>query len=322
MTSVLVTTDTELSFTLHRKGFDPLDNLRVAVMGEAADGAWGIGYQMQRLSAHGLKGVFFVEALNSRVFGLDILKRVVDPILTAGHDVQMHLHTEWLKWIDEDIVGDRRGTNIRDFTYDDQHRLLEVAVEALQRAGAPKPTAFRAGNYGANNDTLRALASLGLSYDSSYNQPYVGEACTIETDAPLTAPARLDGLTEVPITYFEDYPGHTRALQVCAASAAEFQAVVRQAVEQNRPTVVVVSHSFELLNVKRTRANRLLLKRFDDYCALMQERAADLKSVTFRDLALGDLAAASRPKALTSNPMRTALRMIEQSVGTYLYDRA
>lgn len=323
MTAVLITTDTELSFMLHRKGFDPLENLRVAVLGEVSDGTWGIGYQMQRLDAHGLKGVFFVEALSSRLFGLDVLKRTIDPILTAGHDVQLHLHTEWLKWIDEDIVGDRRGINIKNFAYEDQRRLLDVGVEALVSAGAPKPTAFRAGNYGANNDTLKALASLGLKFDSSYNQPYLGIDCEIRTDAPLTAPVELDGVIEVPVTYFEDYPGHTRGLQVCAASAAECQTIVRQAIEQDRPSIVVVSHSFELLNLKRTRANRLLLKRFDDYCALMQERSADLRPATFRDLEPTALTAGSRAaKPLTSNPMRTALRMIEQSVGTYLYDRA
>ena len=285
MTAVLITTDTELSFMLHRSGFDPLENLRVAVMGEVSDGTWGIGYQMQRLDAHGLKGVFFVEALSSRVFGLDILKRIVEPILTAGHDVQLHLHTEWLKWIDEDIVGDRRGSNIKDFAYDDQRRLLDVAIEALaarRRAEArrlPRRQLRRQQRH-AESAGDRSASTMTRATTSPMSAPPAPSRRT----QPLTAPVQLDGLIEVPITYFEDYPGHTRALQVCAASAAECQAIVRQAIDQDRPTIVVVSHSFELLNVKRTRANRLLLKRFDDYCALMQDRAAELHSVTFRDL--------------------------------------
>ncbi len=323
MTAVLFTTDTELSFMLHQRGLSPVDNFRIAVMGETADGAWGIGYQMARLNAHGLKGVFFVEALSSYAFGIDILKRVVNPILEAGHEVQLHLHTEWLKWIEKDLVGTRRGWNVKDFEYVDQCRLLELGLEALIDAGAPRPIAFRAGNYGASNDTLRALASLGLAYDSSYNHPYVPRTCWIQSEHPLNRPTRLGGLIEVPITYFEDYPGHTRALQLCAASVSEFDAVLRQSHAQSRPTTVVVNHSFELLNLKRTRANRMLLRRLDDYCALLQSKKGEAKSAKFGDLdarAADDPGAALKP--LTSNAVRTAFRMIEQSVGTYLYDRA
>lgn len=320
MTSALFTTDTEMSFMLFRKGLNAEENFRVAVMGKVADGEWGIGHQMRRLGAHGLKGVFFVEALSSHLFGLDSLKRVVDPILTAGHEVQLHLHTEWLKWIEKDLVGARRGANIADFSFEDQRRLLELGVEALEAAGAPRPVAFRAGNYGAGNETLKALASLGIVYDSSYNEPYRGGTCRIRTDAPLNRPVRLDGLVEVPITWFEDYPGHTRALQVCAASAAELETVARQSLAQRRPTIVVVSHCFELLNQKRTHANRLLVKRFDDYCAFLQSQAPHVASAGFRDLEPG-LEEGAPPLKLTSNPVRTALRMIEQTVGTVLYDR-
>jgi hypothetical protein len=321
MTAVLFTTDTELSFTLHQKGFSPLDNFRIAVMGEVADGAWGIGYQMARLNAHGLKGVFFVEALSAYAFGVDILKRIVDPILEFGHEVQFHLHTEWLKWIEKDLVGDRRGWNIKDFAYADQRRLLELGLEALDAAGAPRPTAFRAGNYGAGNETLKVLAELGLVYDSSYNHPYLSSTCGIVSEAALNRPTQVAGLLEVPITYFEDYPGHTRALQLCAASLSEFDAVLKQSIAQSRPTTVIVNHSFELLNVKRTRANRMLLRRLDDYCALLEAKKAEVASVTFADLG-GRIADGPAPKPLTSNAVRTAFRMIEQSVGTYLYDRA
>jgi hypothetical protein len=98
---------------------------------------------------------------------------------------------------------------------------------------------------------------------------------------------------------------------------------LRQSLAQDRPTTVIVSHSFELLNVRRTRANRMLLRRLDDYCALLESKKHEVKSMGFEGLdpRLAD-APAPAVKPLTSNAMRTAFRMIEQSVGTYLYDRA
>lgn len=322
MTAVLFTTDTEFSFRLHKWGKDPIENFRIAIMGEVPDGAWGIGHQMQRLNAHGLKGVFFVEALSSELFGIDLLKRVVDPILTNGHEVQLHLHTEWLNWIEKDVVGARRGGNIADFDLSDQRRLLEIGVEALTRAGAPTPIAFRAGNFGANNDTLKALRSLGIRYDSSYHKPYLGKACRIDTALPLACPTELEGLIEVPPTYFKDFPGGCRPLQIAAASSAELRAVTRQSMARRLPTMVVVSHSFELIDLARVCSNRLLVRRFDEYCAALQQ--SGLVSSGFRDLtgppARPDLAPVIEP--LTSNPVRTALRMIEQSIGSYLYNRS
>lgn len=315
MTKVLITTDTELSPALHQRGLDPRENFEITVMGRSPDGAVGIEYQMDRLSAHGLKGAFFVEALCAHALGLDMLKRVVDPILSRGHEVQLHVHTEWLDWIEKDPVAGRRGENIFEFPESDQRTLLEMGAEALVRAGAPRPIAFRAGNYGADNATLRALKSIGVRFDTSYNQPYVGDVCRIDVAEPLLEPAIVEGLTEVPITFFEDYPGHTRPLQLCAISSAELAWCVADARAANRPTVVIVSHSFELLNARRTRANKLLLRRFDALCATLQA------TTTFNELD-ASVASPTRRSVPKSNPARTAVRMVEQAVGTLLYDRA
>jgi hypothetical protein len=321
MTKVLYTVDTELSPGLHQRGLSALENFRISVMGEVADGAWGIGHQIARLNAHGLKGVFFVEALCARMFGPDVLKRIVDPILAGGHEVQLHIHTEWLQWIEEDIVGRRRGEDIADFTQADQRRLLECGLDALEQAGAPRPIAFRAGNYGANNDTLRALASLGVTYDSSYDFPFLGRPCAIQTDQPLHGPADVDGMLEIPVTFFEDYPGHVRHLQLCAVSHAELKWVIENSIAGGRPTTTVVSHSFELLNVKKTRANALMLKRFDRFCALMQSLKGAARSATFSDLDVAQPRNRGR-STLKSNVGRTVVRMLEQSAGTVLYDLA
>jgi len=316
MTKILVTTDTELSTALHARGLDPWENFEINVLGRGVDATVGIEYQMQRLAAHGLKGVFFVEALCAYALGPDMLKRVVDPILSRGHEVQLHAHTEWLEWIEKDPVAGRRGENIHEFPEADQRVLLEMGLEALVRAGAPRPVAYRAGNYGADNATLRALKSLGLRFDTSYNRPFIGDACRIDVPEPLLEPTIVEGLTEIPITFFEDYPGHTRPLQLCAISSAELSWCVADARAANRPTVVIVSHSFELLNAHRTRANKLLLKRFDAMCAGLGT------TVTFAELDAAVAAASRKPAVPRSNPARTAVRMMEQAVGTLLYDRA
>ena len=323
MTAVFYTVDTELSPGLHQRGLSLAENLNAAVLGITDRGEWGIRYQIERLNAHGLKGVFFVEALCAYLGDPDILKRIVEPVLQGGHEVQLHLHTEWLKWIDKDPVAGRRGENIYDFDGDDQYRLLEMGLNALTRAGAPTPTAFRAGNYGANNATLRALRRLGIRYDTSYNHPFLPNGCRIEIPSPLHRPIEMEGVVEVPITFFEDYPNHSRPLQLSAVSSAEMEWVIDSCAANDRPTAVIVSHSFELLNRKRQRANKILVRRFNRLCSMLQQRQARAPTMTFAAFdRTRSQPARSEPAPLRSNVARTAVRMLEQSLGNLLYDAA
>ena len=139
LTSILLTIDTEPSPAAHQRGVSPADNVSTAIMGRVSDGEWGVAYQVGRLNAHRLKAVFFVEALCAGVFGLDLLKRVIEPILSSGHEVQLHIHPEWVGWFPRDPVDGRRGHSIADFSYADQVRLLEIGMENLTKAGAPSP---------------------------------------------------------------------------------------------------------------------------------------------------------------------------------------
>lgn len=198
-----LTIDTELSadhFRRHgRLGME--DGFARAIMGRTATGDLGIVHQMAVLDDHGLKGVFFVDPMPALVCGIDVIKRIVDPILTRGHDVQLHAHSEWLAFTDpvHSPTGGRTGRNMRDFSLVDQCAILAFGSETLVKAGAQTPIAFRAGNYGANDDTLRALAVLGIRYDSSFPPGITRSDCRINLPRETVAPVRRLGVIEVPI---------------------------------------------------------------------------------------------------------------------------
>jgi hypothetical protein len=320
MTAVLVTIDTEMSPAAHGRGVDAEENFACAILGRVSDGEWGIEFQLRQFKERRLRAVFFVEALSAEVVGLDFLKRTIDPILSAGHEVQLHLHTEWLEWFANDPVGGRRGQNMCDFSLEDQRHLIALGKETLTRAGAPSPIAFRAGNYGANNDTLRALASEGITYDTSYNFAYLGTPCRISAPAPLFAPLRLDGTIEVPISTFVDYPGHQRPAQLCAISSLEMEHFLEQCVAQDRRTAIIVSHSFELLNGARTRSNPFVVGRLRDLCTKLGAIGQRAQTCGFRDLDQGALTVnGSHAAPLRSHMWHTGMRVVEQAAGAMLY---
>jgi hypothetical protein len=60
----------------------------------------------------------------------------------------------------------------------------------------------------------------------------------------------------------------------------------------------------------------MLVRRFDALCATLQE------TTTFAELDASVEPTARRSAIPKSNPARTVVRMVEQAVGTLLYDRA
>lgn len=322
MTQILVTVDTELSALLHQRGIALASNFASSINGECDGGHFGIGWQMDRLEAHGLKGVFFVDPLPSLVYGEAWLADVVRPIIARGHEVQLHIHTEWLASAKTSPVGGRQGQNLADFSFEDQRVLLGLAIDLLMRAGAPRPTAFRAGNYGADDNSLRALAELSLIWDSSVNAPYLGGACRIGVSAEQVSAVERHGIVELPVAGLNDRGGQVRPAQICALSAREMQDALRHAADNQHATFVIVTHSFEMLSRDRKRANHAVIARFEAMCKAIADDPR-LVSAGFNDL---DAAALTRspdrqPTRLGPNHLRTFARMAEQALATWRYER-
>ena len=321
MTDILITCDSELSAGLHQRGASVEENVRSSIRGEVSAGRFGIDWQMDCMDAHGLRGVFFVDPMPTLVYGRDFLDDVVGSIVERGHEVQLHIHTEWLEWAPQSPVGSRRGQNIGDFEADDQEVLLAYATDTLMAAGAPRPTAFRAGNYGADDRTLAALARLGFTWDSSFNAGYLGRGCGIGLPAGTAAPVRREGLIELPVGAIRDRPGSVRAAQICALSTREMRAALRHAIESKQPAFVIVNHSFEMLSRDRQRPNALATQRFRELCEDVGSNP-NLRGVGFADLYPGMADDPGTCDLLPANVFRTGERILQQAAGNLLYERS
>lgn len=319
MTAVLFTIDTELSSGLHEAGVSAEENHACSITGTTPAGDFGIHWQMDQMEAHGVRGVYFVDPMPALVFGPAIVERIVAPILARGHEVQIHIHTEWLQWARQSPVHGRTGRNIGDFTLEDQVVLIDWARKALIEAGVPSPNAFRAGNFGANDDTLRALAELGIAWDSSYNPAYAQLGCRIGAAPAMVDPAELHGVLEVPVAGLWDRPGRFRPAQICAISATEMRQALRHAADTGAHSFSLVTHSFEMLSRDRRRPNRTVMSRLIATCRAI---GADprLTSSGFHALQPPTECREGQSR-LGPNGLRTALRMAKQAVSTVLYDR-
>lgn len=318
MTQALITIDTELSASRQAAGMPLADNIACSLDGRTAAGAFGIGWQMDVMERHNVKGVFFVDPMPALVHGRAAVAAMVEPILRRGHEVQIHLHSEWLEWAKDSPVEGRRGRNIGDFSLADQIALIGWARDALAEAGVPTPTAFRAGNFGANDDTLRAIAVLGLAWDSSFNAAWAGGVCGVTLDRAATGPVWHEGVWELPVAGIWDRPGHFRPAQVCALSAWEMRAGLAYAAAQRGHSFCIVTHSFEMLSRDRARPNRLVMARFEALCRAIGQRKG-VESATFSTLT-PPLGGESMTR-LPPDRLRTAARLAGQLWATWAYER-
>ena len=275
------------------------------IYGETKDGRYGLSYMLQRLNKRGLEASFFVEALHAEVVGCRALNRMVDQILHAHQDVQLHAHSEWRRL----LPG--HECSLHDYAELQQRDMIGSALSLLRVAGAPAVRAFRAGNYGANLATLRALAFHGITFDTSYNQ------CTAEQDqwegleAPLQQPTTLEGIVEIPITSFQDRPGHHRHAQLSACSWTELRTMLDQAWQSGRTSFVIVLHSFELIDRLRRRADPVAVARFEELCRYLDTWRCRYRTAGFDTLSpQGE--ATPAPAPLRSSWRHTAGRVIEQ----------
>jgi hypothetical protein len=259
------------------------DDFQREVFGVTRDGEYGIRYQMDALEAEGLKGVFFIEALHALKFGVTYLREMVNAVQKRGHEIGLHIHPEWLGWLDESPLGGRNRQLLKDFSAADQRWIIDRALRFMRDCGVHAVTSFRAGNFGADRNTLRALAAEGVAFDSSYHA-FLG-SCGIEVEAPLTSPRRMEGLIEVPITFIRDYPGHYRPMQIRAASFREMQAALDDAQRRGFPSFVFVSHGFELIQQHHGKAQEdsIVRRRFDELVTYLGRNKDRYRVTTFAE---------------------------------------
>lgn len=291
MLKVLVTVDID-TYPIHAdwKQDGLARDIKRDVYGEVDGRSVGLRYQLKVFAKHGLKVNFMVESLFSAVpeVGLGPLQEIVHSVLDHGHEIQLHPHTEWIPFV-EGLGVPFRSHLLRDYTQQEQERIIRFARNQLEAAGSPTPVGFRAGGFAGNLDTLKALERCGVRYDSSFNP------CYRDTHLHLPLP-RFHGhgttfgtVHELPVAVFEDHPSHLRPAQLCACSFAEMSHALIEAERQGWEFFVIVSHSFEMLYRRRHPTKPPIIRdtvvdRFEQLCQFLGSHRDRFETVGFSDL--------------------------------------
>lgn len=94
--------------------------------GPTSAGDYALPGLFRILDQHGLKGVFMVESLFATRFGEAPLAELVGLIRESGHEIQRHLHPEWVDEASEPLLANRRDKtqHLSAFSLDEQETLV------------------------------------------------------------------------------------------------------------------------------------------------------------------------------------------------------
>ncbi len=261
-------------------GWDELDRKFPAafaryVYGRSPKGEYALPATLAILARHGLRAVFFVEPLFSARFGERYLAEIVQMIEREGQDVQLHLHPEWTDEISPPPISDvsRKRQHLTHYSVEEQTTLLGLGLGLLRAQTRSDVFAFRAGSYGANLDTYRALARCGLAVDSSLNSAYGISGSDLPRELTGSASARIEGLQAFPVTVFTDGLGRQRPAQVGACGLQELRHALEAAAEGGCPHFVIVSHNFEMLRPGSSEPDPLVVRRFEGLCRYLAQNS-------------------------------------------------
>jgi hypothetical protein len=283
------------------------------VYGRTSAGEFGLRYQADMLQSHGLKGVFFVEPLFSGRFGTEPLAEIVGLVRERGHEIQLHLHTEWLdEWPVPLFRAQRQKRQyVRNFSADEQRVLIAEGMRRLEAAGAERINCFRAGSFGFNAATLDALAASNVPNDASYNATCFGTDSGVAPGLLLNDIHRERGVTEFPMTVYATIGGRLRHVQLSASSWREIEHLLWAALEAGHQAFVILSHNFELLTPSKTRHDPVVDSRFRQLCQFL-DRHRD--SFTVRGFHVPTCWGISVPKPPLRMPILSTLRRVGEQV--------
>ena len=247
---VLVSIDTE-----GPAGSDPVEHM---IYGRTSDGKeYGIRYLMRMFSKRGIKGLFFVDIPEIMDHGERRIERVLRDIDDGGHDIGVHVHP--------DHMGDIDRRYLWQYSKEEQYEMIARCADFYEKILRRRPLSFRAGRYGADNNTLLVLDELGFQYDMS--EFYASRYCKI--DPPVTwnriVTCGENGLKEVPVTTFRSIstPFYSRNDQIDSGNMpSEFRRNMKAIIHTG--TVDVVSmffHSFQFLDWRKQPDNPQFSKK-------------------------------------------------------------
>jgi len=325
---VFITFDVECSMggAFGDSALQPIPPSR-AMMGEYGHRKLGLPLICDTLRQYELMATFFMEIFVEEQGHPGQTEPVCQFLLDRGQDVQLHIHPAYGQYARKQrdlpyVAID----SLADLPSEEQGELLAAGCDRIERWTGRRPVAFRAGNMGADETSLRQMSAVGLRIDSSYTFPYLGGQCKFQDQQRYNGSKWYGDVLELALSGFYQprLPGLHAAKPVDLVGISFEEC--RDAIEQIHAAgadAVMILHSFSLFKVRDVqynggRLNRIVARRFRKLCRWLAENADEYPTYTFAQLAeaidAGRYEAKALPPCKLNHPLRALTRKAVQAV--------
>jgi peptidoglycan/xylan/chitin deacetylase (PgdA/CDA1 family) len=305
---------------------------RRGMMGEYGDNQYGLPLICEILRQSNLKATFFLEPFNEDLGYPGETEPAARLLVDEGQDVQLHVHPNHVHYGMYRAGREcKRTDQMADLSRERQREIISAGADLLEKWTGARPIAFRAGNMGASEETLAALADAGLWIDSSYTFPYVGGQCLFAETERYNGAKWYGQVLEVALSAYRqpNLPGMhpAKPVDLMGSSFEECRDAVKMICDAGGDAVVIL-HSFSLFKVRDKqynggRPNRVVTRRFERFCQWLYEHREQYPPRTFAELGRMVREQGYQPKAVSpciiNRPLRALTRKVVQGLNNYYW---
>jgi peptidoglycan/xylan/chitin deacetylase (PgdA/CDA1 family) len=220
----------------------------INIYGRINGSEYGVNKIMDILEKFSVRATFFVDVYMYHAYGEEKVRSLCRAINQRGHDVQLHAHANWIPNHPHEFVSR--------YALPEQIKIIAEGKNRLAEWTGMVPVGFRAGAYGLNLDTIKALEETGFIIDSSYfpyhrNCELSGQLGNMYHNKIFT----IGSIFEIPVStyWLVDTPFYKKnsKLDINACSNGEFRNILPKFIQSKINFVVLFLHSFSFLKWKR-----------------------------------------------------------------------
>jgi len=154
----------------------------------------GLQGMVSQLKRRDYQATFFLNVFEHKAYGVETIRNLAAWLTKSGQDVQLHTHPHW--------AYDTNRKYMYQYNLQEQTEIIREGKELLKEWTGKEITAHRAGAYGADANTLKALIKNAIYYDSSLF--YGHEASKINSlDLKMNVLSMFGPLYELPVTIYK-----------------------------------------------------------------------------------------------------------------------
>ncbi|WP_169764359.1 hypothetical protein [Campylobacter mucosalis] len=235
MKKILITCDTEVG-ELHS---DRADAFEIFIKGQVGNKEVGVGLINSIASEFKVIVDHFVDIYPYEKYGEQKFKKLCEDIIKNGHKINLHTHPSG--------KFDKNRRFMYQYSLGEQIQIIKFGKEKLKEWLGIEVISHRAGGYGANDNTIKALVENDIFIDSSFF--YKNPNCKISYDF-VNRTFEKNGVLEIPVSVYKK-TGFKTAIQKFDFRYGSNVKEILNAIDlmPQNSVIVIFLHSFNFLNL-------------------------------------------------------------------------